>query len=194
MRKKLGELSKPRAGKVLGIDCSTKTLAFSVFDDKKPLHCGEVFFRGNNLYERLAWIHDRVPALVDIGLLQADYVAFEGAILVGDNARVGISLAYVYGAVMGALMQSGLHVENVNPLTWQSAIGNPNLNKSEKEAIKKEFPGKSASWYKNKGREIRKQRTLDFSKKFFDIDSGSDNVGDAVAIGWYAANNLVVAV
>ncbi len=188
----LANLRKTRASKVLGIDCSTKTLAYALFENGKPVHCGEIFFEGATMYERLAWIHARVPALVKVGLLKADYVAFEGAILVGNNAKVGIYLAYVYGAVMGALMSEGITVINVPPLTWQSYIGNSNLKKAEKDAIKMAYPGKSASWYQNTGREMRKRRTLDFSKQFFSIPGDSDNVGDAVAIAYWATKNMTV--
>lgn len=187
---KLAALSKRRAVRVMGIDCSTRSLAFAIFDRLEPVRCGEIFFNGSNLYERLNDAHNKVPALVDDGLLVADYVAMEGAILVGNNARTGISLAYVYGAVMGGLMKGGMEVVNVGPITWQTYIGNPNLKKPEKEAIRAANPGKSESWYKNAGREFRKQRTLTFAKQFFDIDTDSDNVGDAVGIAWYAVNQL----
>lgn len=186
----LASLKKARATRVMGIDCSTKSLGFGIFDRTQPVRCGEVFFEGATLYDRLNDAHNKIPALVDDGLLVADYVAFEGAILVGNNAKVGISLAYVYGAVMGGLMKAGMQVVNVPPITWQSYIGNPNLKKHEKEAIKAANPGKSASWYQNAGREFRKQRTLQFAKQYFEIPGDSDNVGDAVGIAWYAVNQL----
>lgn len=175
---------------IVGIDCSTRSLAWGKFHKGKFVECGEIFFEGNTLWERLSFIHQEIPKLVDSGKLQADFIAFEGAILVGNNARTGISLAYVYGAAIGALMQRGIKVETVTPLTWQSFIGNPNLKKPEKDAIKKEHPGKSASWYSNKGREIRKQKTLVFSRQFDPIESGSDNIGDAVGIAYYAMKNI----
>lgn len=186
----LAELKKKKAIRVLGIDCSTKSLAYAVFDRKKPIHCGEVFFEGANLWERLADAHKKVPALVEAGILKADFIGFEGAIMTGNNAKTGLSLAYVYGACLAALMEAGMEVVTIQPLTWQSFIGNPNLKKAEKELIRAQNPGKSESWYKNAGREFRKQRTLKFSKEFFDIDTNSDNVGDAVAIGWYTVNEL----
>jgi Holliday junction resolvasome RuvABC endonuclease subunit len=186
----LAALAKTRAAVVMGIDCSTRSLAFSVFDRTTPLRCGEIFFDGGNLYERLNDAHNKVPAMVEEGLLRADFVAIEGAIAVGNNVQTAIHLAYVYGAVMGGLMKEGMEVVKVNPLTWQSYIGNPNLKTAEKEAIKKANPGKSASWYKNAGREFRKQRTLEFARKFFEIPGDSDNVGDSVGIAWYAVNQL----
>lgn len=183
------DLKKPPLSKVLGIDCSTKSFAFAIFDNKQPVRAGEVFFKGQNLFERLNDAHNKIPALIEAGVLEADYVAMEGAILVGNNSKTGISLAYVYGAVIGGIMRSGMSVVTVLPLTWQAFIGNPNLKKAEKEAIRAANPGKSASWYQNAGREMRKQRTLKFAKQFFDITTDSDNVGDAVGIAWYASHN-----
>lgn len=175
---------------VIGIDCSTKTLAYAKFKDGKFVSCGEIFFEGATLWERLSFIHKRVAGLVESGELQADFIAFEGAILVGNNARTGISLAYVYGAVIGALMQKGIKVETVPPITWQSFIGNKNFTKTEREEVKKDYPGKSTSWYSNKVREMRKQKTLEFSRQFDPISSGSDNIGDAVGIAYYAKENI----
>lgn len=174
---------------VIGIDCSTKTLAFSKFVDGEFHSCGELFFEGTTMWERLSFIHKRVPALVESGLLKADVIAFEGAIMVGNNSKTGISLAYVYGAVIGSLMGEGIKVQTVEPLKWQSFIGNPNLKKAEKDAIKAEFPGKSPSWYSNRNREFRKQRTLKFARQFASIESGSDNVGDAVGVAYWAVKN-----
>lgn len=186
----LANLAKVRAISVMGIDCSTHSLAFSVFDRTRPVRCGEITFEGANLFERLNDAHNKVPAMVEEGLLRADFVAIEGAIAVGNNVQTAIHLAYVYGAVMGGLMREGMEVVKVNPLTWQSYIGNPNLTPTERKAIVAEFPGKSKSWYQNHGRQIRKGRTLEFAKKFFEIPGDSDNVGDSVGIAWYAVNQL----
>lgn len=184
------DLKRKKRTRVMGIDCSTHSLAFAIFDGKKPHRCGEIMFNGSNLYERLHDAHQKVPALVKSGVLKADYVVFEGAIVVGNNVRTGLSLAYVFGAVIGALMEGDMEVVTVSPLIWQSYIGNKNLTKIEKDRIRRENPGKTDSWYKNAGRQIRKQKTLDFAKQHFQIPTNSDNVGDSVGIAWYAANHL----
>jgi len=183
------QIKNRSVGKTLGIDCSTKSLAYAIFDGKDPLRAGEIFFQGGTVFERLKDAHEKVPALMKAGILEFDHICFEGAILVGNNSKTGISLAYVYGAVMGGLMDSGVKVRTVAPLTWQAYIGNPNLKTPEKNAIKAANPEKSASWYQNAGREFRKQRTLAFSRQFFEVPTGSDNVGDAIGIAWYAVNN-----
>jgi hypothetical protein len=88
------------------------------------------------------------------------------------------------------LMQFNPEVHKVAPISWQSGIGNPNLKKHEKDALIKDFPGKSKSWYQNKGRQIRKQRTLDIARGYFDIPSDSDNIGDAVGLALHVTRTL----
>ncbi len=187
---KLSDIPTRPIQRVLGLDCSTKSLAFGIFDNQKPAGCGEIFFKGETLWERLKDAHYKVPLLVREGIFRADVVVFEGAILVGNNAKVGISLAYMYGACIASLMQEGMKVQTVAPLTWQSYIGNPNLKPFEKAVLKSENPGKSASWYQSAGREMRKQKSLKFARQFFDIHTGSDNVGDACSIAWYGMKTL----
>jgi hypothetical protein len=91
---------------------------------------------------------------------------------------------------MGELIDDGRKVVEIHPITWQSFIGNKNFTKAEKLEIQKKYPGKTANWYKAKGREIRKQKTIDFCKEL-GVVVESDNVADACGIGWYAANNMV---
>lgn len=183
----IGNLVK-KPNKVIGIDCSTKSLAYSRFIDGEFDRCGQVFFGGSNLWERLSYAHDVIPPMVRAGILDADLIVFERAFM-GKSADVGLSLAYCYGAVIGSLMSNGTSVAMVRPLEWQSYIGNPNLTPSEKAGIKKDFPGKSKSWYSNKGREIRKQRTLDWARQYARIDTDSFDASDSVGIAFYGARN-----
>lgn len=185
----VGRLTKVKAKRVIGIDASTNSLAFAIFEGDKPVQCGEVKFKGSTVFERLKDAKKKTRALVESGVLVADYIAIESAVMV-RNIQVAIDLAYVYGAILGELMESNPEVHKVAPISWQSGIGNPNLKKHEKEAIQAEFPGKSKSWYQNKGREIRKQRTLDIARNHFAIADGSDNVGDAVGLALFVGKTL----
>jgi hypothetical protein len=63
------------------------------------------------------------------------------------------------------------------------------LTKAEKEEIKKENPGHSFSWYKQKEREKRKNKTIKIVNIEFMTDIDDDDVADAVAIGWYSSKN-----
>lgn len=185
----IGTLTKVKGNRVIGIDASTNSLAFAVFDNGKPIKCGEVTFKGSTVYERLADAKAKTRALVASGDLVADYVAIEAAIMV-RNIEVAIDLAYVYGAIIGELMVNNPQVHKIYPIQWQTGIGNPNLKKDEKDQLKKDFPDKKPSWYQNEGRKLRKARTLAIARKHFVVADGSDNVGDAIGLALYASQTL----
>lgn len=185
----IGQLTKVKGTRVIGIDASTNSLAFAIFEDSKPIKCGEVMFTGSTIFERLNDAKNKTRALVNSGVLVGDYVAIEAAIMV-RNIETAIDLAYVYGAIIGELMVFNPQVHKIYPISWQSGIGNPNLKTAEKEALKKANPGKSKTWYQNEGRKMRKQRTLDIARQHFTIPSNSDNVGDAVGLALFASGSL----
>lgn len=185
----IGQLTKPKAQRVIGIDASTNSLAFAIFEGETPIECGEIHFTGSTVFERLKDAKLKTKALVESGKLRADYIAIESAIMV-HNIQTAIDLAYVYGAIIGELMQFNPKVEKIAPISWQTGIGNPNLKKHEKDKLATDNPGKSKSWYSNKGRLMRKQRTLDIAREFFDIADGSDNVGDAVGLALFTVRKL----
>lgn len=189
------EALKPKAKRVIGIDASTNSLAFAIFEDGEFRLAGEVKFKGSSPFERLTEAKRIVKKMVDAGYFgDIDFIAIESAIMV-RNIQTAIDLAYVYGAIMGEMSEVSKELHKVAPITWQSAIGVPNLKKAEREEIQKEFPGKSKSWYQNKGRQIRKARIADFTKQFYpetvhNSTVITDNLTDAVGIAYYASTAL----
>lgn len=170
---------------VLGIDASTNTLAFCHMINNVPKEWGELQYNHDaNLFKRLASIEQRASIVVD-KFKGVEYVLIEAPVKV-QNMRVAISLAYSYGIVAAKFAAQGIEVNDVPPVTWQKYIGNQTFSKLEKESLKKEFPGKSVSWYTNKVREIRKQRTMDWVEQTFGIKARNDNVSDAISIAAYA--------
>jgi len=186
----LGQLKKTKASKVMGIDCSTHSLAFTIFYNRRPIQWGKINFEGADVFERLSDAADKLRAVKDE--FDVDYIAFEGAIMAKvKNPDVTIKLAMVYGACIAELMRKGVKVVTVKPLEWQSYIGNPNFKVAEKNALKAEFPGKSASWYSTKIRGIRKQRTMDyFNKKWPQMKLEDNDVGDSAGIAYFAYHTL----
>jgi Holliday junction resolvasome RuvABC endonuclease subunit len=177
-------IKKPGVKRVMGADCSTQSFAFSIFDDGELVQWGEIKFVGKNVFERLADGQDKVRALRDV--LQVDKVVIEGAIYV-QNKKTVILLAYAFGAIISALVQSGAEVVEMSPMTWQSRIGNKVLTKAEKAAIMADNPGKSATWYTAANRNFRKNRTREWVRDNLGPDINNDNVTDAIALGWVAA-------
>lgn len=179
-------LKKPIAGRVLGIDASTHSIAFCVFNETEPIKYGEIKFQGTDVYERIIDARKKIKALIDV--FDADLVAIEAAVMV-RSANTGLKMAYIFGAIIAEIIEDGKRVVEVHPITWQSFIGNKNFTKKEKDQVRIDFPGKSETWYKNKIRELRKQKTIDFfiSKN---INTTSDNVADAAGVAWYVVNNM----
>ncbi len=188
--KALSGLAKKRAKRVLGIDCSTQALAFCIYYNRKPIKWGKIEFVGANVFERMADASNKVRAIKSE--FDVDHIVFEAAIMAKvKNPDTTIKLAMVYGACIAELMRTGTEVVTVQPLSWQSSIGNPNFKKAEKDAVYAEFPGKSKSWYSDKIRQIRKQRTMDFfNAKFPVMQLTDDDVGDACGLAHYGYYQL----
>ena len=185
----IGSLTKKKGTRVLGLDTSTNSIAWALFDSGKPIKCGEVMLKGATVFDRLYDAKKKTQALVKAGDFVADYVAIEATIM-ARNINVAIDMAQINGVIIGELMVLNPQVHKIAPITWQSGIGNPNLKKDEKEQLRRDFPDHKPSWYQNEGRKIRKQRTLDIANQYFTITNNSDNVGDAVGLALYATKAL----
>jgi len=179
----LASLVKTKASRVLGIDASTNSVAFCLLENNKPIKWGKINITGNDIYEK---IYDaKVKTSAMLNELKSDYIAVEGAILVRSPDAV-IKLSYVYGVVIAELMSTGDSVITISPSSWQAHIGNKNPTKIEKDRLRKENPGYADSWYKSKMREIRKQRTVDYFNKKYDLKLDDFDVADSFGIAYYA--------
>jgi len=184
----ISQALKPKVPRVMGIDASTNSIAFAVLEGEKVIKCGEIILVGSNVYERIVDARRKCEVLVE--LFDIDFIAIEKAVMV-RSAEIGLKLAMVFGTIISVLADRGATVVEVYPIQWQSYIGNKNFSVKEKNFVKEQFPGKSATWYKSKIREIRKQRTLDWVKDTFGVELTSDNVGDSFGLAWYASKELV---
>ena len=180
---RLAELVKTKAGRVLGIDASTNSVAFCLMENDKPLKWGKIEFTGADIFEKIYDAKVKMHAVLDE--LKSDYIVVEGAVLVRSPDAV-IKLSYVYGVVIAELMASGASVITISPTSWQAYIGNKNPTKTDKEALRTEFPGKSDAWYKSKMREIRKQRTVDYFNNKYGLSLDDFDVADAFGIAHYS--------
>lgn len=183
----ISKLIKKNGSRVIGIDASTNTIAYAVIDSGILVSYGEILFEGDSIYHRILDAKRKMRALKE--KFNADYIALEAAVMV-KSINTGIKMAYVFGAIMGELLENGAEVIEIHPLKWQGFIGNPNLTPTEKAKIKKDYPSKSETWYRSKGREIRKEKTLKWVHQQFKVLLESDNVSDAIGIAWYAYENL----
>ena len=180
------------AGKtVMGVDTSTKSMAFCIYnEDGRPVKWGEVFFGGKTSAERLVSGGQVLRELRTArDEFDVDVLAAEATVFVNNRAVV-IAMAHSLGMIISCL--GNTDVRRYAPIKWQQAIGNGLLSKAEKAQIAADNPGKSKTWLSNAGRDLRKQRTIDWVYTKYGITIESDNVADAFGVGymgWLDANS-----
>jgi hypothetical protein len=181
-----GAQSMPQS--FIAIDASTNSLAFSMFQGKELLRYGKVDFVGSNPYYKAGAAAKRsVPFFKSYTV---DAIVVEAAIF-SNSPKTAMALSLVQGAVISAGQVAGIdRIETVSPITWQSFIGNPLLKPIEKKKIKTDNPGHVASWYKNKHRMMRKQRTIDLVCDRYGLELTDNDITDAIGIGWYVSENM----
>lgn len=164
--------------KVMGIDASTNSLAFSIFKGKRLVRWGIVYFEGRDLTERLVDIRKKLMAL---DLPKVDVIYMERAIYVQNKVSFA-ALAAAFGVVRSVLGDKA-RFEEIPPTTWYRYIGNSGLSKPAQVQFKKDNPGKSVAWYKTQFREERKNITKRWVTNSYGIVINDDNITDAIAIG-----------
>jgi len=183
----LKKLIKQNVNTVMGVDSSTNSFAFCLFDGA-PKKWGKVEFHGNNIYEKVIDCRDKMQFIKEE--VKPDYICIESAIMVKSQA-VAIHMAMIVGTLVSELAVDSKRIITVPPIQWQSYINNPNLTKAEKGQIKIDNPGKSDTWYRNYSRNLRKQRTMDYVNNKYGLFIEDNDVGDSIAIADYTYNVVI---
>jgi hypothetical protein len=183
-KKTLASLGKP--SRVIAIDASTNSLAFSYFVNGKLEKYGKIRFNGTDaFYKSGDACKKAIPFFKKIG---ADCVVIESAIY-SNSPKTAMHLSLVQGAIVAAAQVAGIRiVKAVPPVQWQNYIGNGLLTAEEKKTIMRKFPGKTNSWYKTKQRETRKNKTISSVNKKFNLSVDDDDVADAIGLGWFVSD------
>jgi hypothetical protein len=181
---KIAKLLTNKPKNICSIDASTNSLAFAIFSDGDLRACGKIAFEGKNIFDKVLDASKKTGAL--FSHFDIDAIVIEHTIFLNSPKTMN-DLAMVQGSLIGS---AGIRpVKTINPIAWQTFIGNGKLSKDEKFAIRKDNPGKSDSWYKTHEREIRKQKTIRFVNIQYDKNLSDNDVADAVGIGHYAFRN-----
>ena len=187
MVKKILTSTIPR--KICTIDASTNSLAFAIFQEKNLVTFGKISFDGINTYSKVRDAARKCVSFFDQLKDQIDAIVIEHTVYL-NSPKTAADLALVQGALLGAAAQNGIRIAgSINPIAWQTFLGNGKLTKEEKLTIRSQTPGKSESWYKNYEREFRKQRTIRVTNIIYNIDNHDNDVADAIGIGHYAISN-----
>lgn len=172
---------------IIAIDASTNSMAFSIYKERKLIKYGKIKFTGHDAYHKAG---DACKKTIPFfKAFKADAVVIESAIY-ANSPKTAMHLALVQGAILGSAQFCGIkRVLSTSPVQWQNWIGNKRLTNEEKEIIRAANPDRSGSWYKSQERLFRKQRTIKIVNEKFSIKVDDDDVGDAVALGWFVQEN-----
>jgi len=180
-------LINPQPNRVCSIDASTNSLAFAIFNKEELESCGKINFDGRNTYDKVADACAKTQAV--FSLFEIEAVVIEHTVFM-NSPKTAADLALVQGSLLGGMALAGVKtIKSINPIAWQTFIGNGRLTHAEKASIRTGSPEKSESWYKTKEREFRKQRTIRFVNTIYNKKIEDNDVADAVGIGHYAISN-----
>ena len=172
--------------KIMAIDASTNSLAFSIFSDGNLEAFGKINFVGTVTYDKVVDAGAKIKAFFDVYGKDIEAIVIEHTVFM-NSPKTAADLALVQGAILGA---AGVRrIRSVAPITWQNYIGNKKPSKEELAKIKSENQGRSESWIKTHVRELRKQKTIHFVEVQYDRIVKDNDVADAIGIGHYAINN-----
>jgi Holliday junction resolvasome RuvABC endonuclease subunit len=178
----------PVPNKICSIDASTNSLAFAIFEKSKLVEFGKINFSGKDTYKKVSDSIKKTKAFFE-QQKDIDAILIEHTIYL-NSAKTAADLALVQGAILGGISLNNIKtIKSINPIAWQTFLGNARLGGAEKELIRYDNPGKSDSWYKNQEREFRKKRTMDLIKSIYSKTVTDNDVADAIGVGHYAIHN-----
>ena len=179
----------PAPNRICSIDASTNSLAFAIFESGKLTKFGKIKFEGTNTYAKVKDAARKSVSFFEKFVDQIDAIIIEHTVYL-NSPKTAADLALVQGALLGAAAQNGIRIAgSINPIAWQTYIGNGKLTKDAKILIRKANPDRSESWYKQHERDLRKQKTINFININYDIQINDNDIADAIGVGHYAINN-----
>lgn len=168
----------------VSIDASTQSMAYALVKEGGVTEYGKIMYSGKNLDEKLKDIASKTYAFFKA--YPIDTLVIEDTVYINSPQTVTL-LSKCHGALLAAAYLAGVkHTYRVSPIAWQSHIGTRLLTTAEKAKIKRQFPNKSAAWYKSKERQIRKEKTMRTVNKRFGFDIDDDDVADACGLAIFS--------
>ncbi len=173
--------------RILGIDSSTKSIAWCMVAEGVFLDAGKIEFSSTDIFKQCGEAQTAAYRLFDTR--QPEFVVIEGAAYI-NNMAVMKKLSMIQGAFMGGMSGVGVEVDEVPPVTWQKGIGNPPSNKTLVAKFARDYPELAKSTRKAKIREFRKLRTMEIIEDAFGYKTDDDDIADACGVALYTSNSM----
>lgn len=169
--------------KYMGIDASSKSIAWGIIENDILIEYGEFFFRASDFDLRLYQARTIMESELMMNIFnRADYIIFEKAII-GPNKEVALKLAQMFGVLKSVLKDSSARLVEAPPMSWQEKIGNPVFRgRSRLDFLKLHPEWKTRSQMNSGIREHRKKVTQKIVYERFGEMIASDNVTDGIGL------------
>ena len=106
---------------VCGIDASTKSTGWSIFDGKELIAYGVIKPEGQDWRERTV---NQAPKLIEIlNKYHPDKIYMEDVPLKAQNPKILVQLGAVQGFFYGLVASFGIPIVFLNPSKWRSPMG-----------------------------------------------------------------------
>ena len=184
-------INKKSAIRVIGIDPSTNSLGFAVVDrnsdGKVFLNVkGKINFKGDPQSVKFRKISSWIESLdLYTGAFDTQCV-IEQTIFI-QNPQTSRLMAYITGYTWGRMIQAGIPVSDIGPMTWKSWLGYKKVTKKQKDQWADE--GLSPKDVKKKANFERKHRTRIILEEK-GIEEEDDDIMDSIGIALWGVNNL----
>lgn len=159
---------------ILGLDCSTTSTGWSIFDNKGLAAYGLIKPDGNDWRERLVYQAPQLKNIIE--KYHPTKMIIEDVPLNGKGGlKILVVLGAVQGLVLGIASSFGIPVKLVTPNEWRSKVG---LFDGKRESTK---------------REEMKQKSIELVNKEFGLDLkwfsksskfNQDDISDSILIGY----------
>jgi len=180
-------LAALKSVKILGIDPSTRSLAWAVctLDGSGDVILGETgkidLPHKQGMELKVNAVVDNLPGVIES--IKPDFVYIEQTVYI-QNYQTSRDLSYVVGASMATSALSGVHVREASPLVWKVGIGYKKVMKADiakwaAETSEKEAKKRAMHERKHRVREILSDQ---FSGDLLDDERYDHDVIDAIGI------------
>lgn len=151
--------------KIIGLDCSTKSTGFSVFEDKELIDYGCITASSTDLLKRIDKIVTALEELLNKYPNVETIIMEEVIPSTGKNVKTWKALIYLQAIFMMLLHKKfpKIHVEFIYPNSWRSRIG--------------------IHTGKGETRDKLKQHDIKYVETHYGIKV-NDDIADAICIGY----------
>lgn len=158
---------------IMGLDISTQSTGWSIFDDNKLIDSGVSVSSKTNGYDRINKITADLRAIVE--KYNPDYIITEEPVpaFSGGNIHVYQLLTFCHGSIALMLHEYKKEMHWVTAAHWRKEVGIKTGPKVKRAALK--------------------EASIARVKELFDIDTKSDDLAEGILVGYSEAKNHVPA-